>query len=214
MTYPQTALTTASRLREQVSYERDEAWAILDEAYFCHLGFLADGQARVLPTLHVRIDDTLYVHGSTGSRPLLMARSPDGLPVCVTVTLLDGLIFGRSHFHHSANYRSVVAYGTARLVTDEPTKRDVLATLVDKIGPGRAADSRPPNRRELAETAVLAIPLTQVSVKNRPGGPRDEPEDYALPHWAGVVPLRLVPGVPVPDAGVTAALPDYLPRPA
>ena len=117
-----------------------------------------DGEPRVLPTLQVRIDDTLYVHGSTASRPLLAARSADGVPVCVTVTHLDGLVFARSQFHHSANYRSVVAHGSARLVTDEQTKLRVLGALVDKVAQGRAADSRPPSRRELAETAVLALP--------------------------------------------------------
>ena len=214
-TYLKTERTTAKRDRGRVAYERATAHAILDEAYHCHLGFVVDGEPRVLPTLHVRIDDTVYVHGSTGSRPLLAARSPEGLPVCLTVTLLDGLVYARSQFHHSANYRSVVAHGTAHLVTDEAEKRRVMAALVDKIGRGRSADSRPPTRKELAETAVLALPLREVSVKARMGGVVDEPEDHALPYWAGVVPLRLTPGAPQPDAGITAAVPDYLvpPRP-
>ena len=212
MTYTRTERTTARRLRDRVSYERAVAHAILDEAYHCHLGFTVDGEPRVLPTLHVRIGDTVYVHGSTGSGPLLAARR-DGLPVCLTATLLDGLVFGRSQFHHSANYRSVVAHGRARLVTDEPERRRVLGALVDKVAPGRAADSRPPTGRELAETAVLALDLVEVSVKARMGGPVDEPEDYALPHWAGVVPLRRAPGRPEPDAGVTVPVPGYL-RPA
>jgi nitroimidazol reductase NimA-like FMN-containing flavoprotein (pyridoxamine 5'-phosphate oxidase superfamily) len=193
-----------------VAYERATAHAILDEAYHCHLGFVVDGEPRVLPTLHVRIGDTVYVHGSSGSRPLLAARSPEGLPVCLTVTLLDGLVYARSQFHHSANYRSVVAHGTAHLVTDEAEKRRVMAALVDKIGRGRSADSRPPTRKELAETAVLALPLREVSVKARMGGVVDEPEDHALPYWAGVVPLRLTPGAPQPDAGITAPVPGYL----
>jgi nitroimidazol reductase NimA-like FMN-containing flavoprotein (pyridoxamine 5'-phosphate oxidase superfamily) len=193
-----------------MAYERATAHAILDEAWHCHLGFVVDGEPRVLPTLHVRVDDTVYVHGSTGSRPLLAARTPEGLPICLTATLLDGLVYGRSHFHHSANYRSVVAHGIARLVTDEEEKRRVLAALVDKTGRGRAADSRPPTRRELAETSVLALPLTEVSVKARVGGVIDEPEDYDLPHWAGVVPLRLTPGRPQPDAGVSVPTPGYL----
>jgi nitroimidazol reductase NimA-like FMN-containing flavoprotein (pyridoxamine 5'-phosphate oxidase superfamily) len=210
-TFPRTVRTAASRLRERVGYDRAAAYAILDEAYYCHLGFTVDGEPRVLPTLHVRVDDTVYVHGSTGSRPLLTARDGTGLPVCVTVTLIDGLVLGRSQFHHSANYRSVVAHGRAHLVTDETDKRRVLTALVDKVGPGRAADSRPPTRKELAETSVLALPLREVSVKARSGGAIDEPEDYALPHWAGVVPLRLVAGEPEPDAGVTTPAPDYLP---
>src|SRR5690606_39165836 len=138
------------------------------EAYHCHLGIIVDGEPRILPTLHVRVDDTLYVHGSTGSGPLLAARDA-GLPVCVTVTHLDGLVLARSQFHHSANYRSVVVHGRGHLVTDAVAKEQVLAALVDKLAPGRAADTRGPTRRELAETAVLAIPLTEVSVKTRTG---------------------------------------------
>ena len=210
--YAQTSRTTANRSRERMSYDRAAAHAVLDEAYHCALGFTVDGEPRVLPTLHVRIDDMLYLHGSTGSRPLLAARG-DGLPVCVAVTLLDGLVYGRSQFHHSANYRSVVAHGTAHLVTDVAEKADVLTALVEKVGAGRSADSRPPSRRELAETAVLALPLTEVSVRARAGGVADEPADYALPHWAGVVPLRLAAGLPEPDVGVTAPVPAYL-RPA
>ncbi|MEV2240569.1 bifunctional pyridoxamine 5'-phosphate oxidase family protein/GNAT family N-acetyltransferase [Micromonospora sp. NPDC049891] len=207
--YPQTTRTTASRSRDRMSYDRTATHAVLDEAYDCALGFTVDGEPRVLPTLHVRIGDTLYLHGSTGGRPLLAARA-DGLPVCVAVTLLDGLVYGRSQFHHSANYRSVVAHGTAHLVTDPGEKADVLTALVEKVGTGRAADSRPPNRRELAETAVLALPLAEVSLRTRTGQVRDDPADLDLPHWAGVVPLRLTPGLPEPDVGVTAPLPAYL----
>jgi uncharacterized protein len=208
--YPQTPRTTALRLRERIAYDAGVVHAILDEAYFCHLGFVVDGAPRVLPTLHVRVDETLFLHGSTGSGPLLAARA--GLPVCVAVTLLDGLVFGRSQFHHSANYRSVVAHGTARLVTDEAGKRAAMTALVNKVGAGRAADSRPPTAQELAKTAVLALRLREVSAKVRTGAAVDEPEDYALPHWAGVLPLRLTPGAPEPDEGVTAPLPAYLPR--
>lgn len=209
-TYPKTARTTANRNQGRVGYDRAAAHAILDEAYHCHLGFVVDGEPRVLPTLHVRLDGVVYVHGSTGSRPLLAARAPEGLRVCLTATLLDGLVYGRSHFHHSAQYRSVVAHGTARPVTDESEKRRAMTALIDRAGPGRAADSRPPTRRELAETAVLALPLAEVSVKARGGEVVDEPEDYALPHWAGLVPLRTLRGIPVPDAGVTAPTPGYL----
>ncbi|GAA1812117.1 GNAT family N-acetyltransferase [Planosporangium flavigriseum] len=211
--YATTPRTTALRYRDRLSYDADVVHAILDEAYLCHLGFVVDGEPRVLPTLHVRVDDTLYVHGSTGSRPLLAARGPSGLPVSVAVTLLDGLVLARSQFDHSANYRSVVAHGVARLVEDENEKRRILNTLMDKLGAGRAADSRPPTDRELTQTAVLALPLREVSAKVRAGGVKDDPADYALPHWAGVVPLRLVPGSPQPDAGVTVPVPAYL-RPA
>lgn len=211
--YPRTERTTATRTRDRMSYDETAAHAVLDEAYHCALGFTVDGEPRVLPTLHVRVGDTLYLHGSTGSRPLLAARGDAGLPVCVAVTLLDALIYGRSQFHHSANYRSVVAHGTARLVTDEREKIAVLTALVEKAAVGRSADSRPPSRRELAETAVLALPLREVSVRDRTGGVNDDPADLDLPYWAGVLPLRLIAGVPEPAPGVTAPLPAYL-RPA
>lgn len=211
--YAKTDRTTANRDRGRVGYERATAHAILDEAYHCALAFTVQSEPRVLPTLHVRVDDTLYLHGSTGSRPLLAARGPAGLPVCVTATLLDGLVYGRSQFHHSANYRSVIAHGAARLVTDETEKRVAMTALVEKIGRGRAADSRPATRKELAETAVLALPLHEVSVKARIGGVIDDGSDYGLPYWAGVLPLRLVPGIPEPDPGVTAPVPDYLRAP-
>jgi RimJ/RimL family protein N-acetyltransferase/nitroimidazol reductase NimA-like FMN-containing flavoprotein (pyridoxamine 5'-phosphate oxidase superfamily) len=199
-----------------MDYQRATAYAALDEAYHCHLAFTVTDpetgavEPRMLPTLHVRVGDTLYLHGSTGSRPLLAARGDEGLPICVTVTHLDGFVLARSQFHHSANYRSVVAHGRARLVTDEADKLRVLTALVDKIAVGRADDSRPPNRKELAETAVLALPLTEVSLKARVGGVADDPEDLDLPHWAGVVPMRLVPGRPEPDTGVTVPVPAYL----
>jgi RimJ/RimL family protein N-acetyltransferase/nitroimidazol reductase NimA-like FMN-containing flavoprotein (pyridoxamine 5'-phosphate oxidase superfamily) len=208
--YPPTDRTTASRNRDRMSYDRAAAHAVLDEAYHCALGFTVDGEPRVLPTLHVRIGDTLYLHGSTGSRPLLAARGDTGLPVCVAVTLLDGLVYARSQFHHSANYRSVVVHGTARLVTDEREKSGMLAALVEKVAAGRGADSRPPSRRELAETAVLALPLREVSVRARTGGVREDERDLDLPHWAGVVPLRSTAGLPEPAAGVTAPVPAYL----
>jgi uncharacterized protein len=139
---------------------------------------------------------------------LLAAR--EGIAVCVGVTLIDGLVLARSQFHHSANYRSVVAHGVARLVEEETTKRRVLAALVDKIGEGRSTDSRPPTARELAQTAVLALPLREVAAKVRTGGAADDPEDLDLPYWAGVVPLRLAPGTPRPAPDTTAPIPAYL----
>ncbi|SCF31145.1 Nitroimidazol reductase NimA, pyridoxamine 5'-phosphate oxidase superfamily [Micromonospora viridifaciens] len=211
--YPPTERTTATRMRARMSYDEAAAHAVLDEAYHCALSFVVDGEPRVLPTLHVRVGDTLYLHGSTGSRPLLAARGGDGLPVCVAVTHLDGLVFARSQFNHSANYRSVVVHGTARLVTDEREKAEMLTALVEKVAAGRSTDSRPPSRRELAETAVLALPLREVSVRARAGGANDDPVDLDLPYWAGVVPLRLTAGLPEPAAGVAAPVPAYL-RPA
>ncbi|GAA4703018.1 bifunctional pyridoxamine 5'-phosphate oxidase family protein/GNAT family N-acetyltransferase [Phytohabitans rumicis] len=211
--YEQTHRTTANRDRGRVAYERATAHAIIDEAYHCAMGFTVDGEPRVLPTLHVRVGETVYLHGSTGSRPLLAARGEDGLRVCLTVTHLDGLVYARSQMHHSANYRSVVAHGTARLVTTEAEKRLAMTALIEKVGRGRAAQTRPPNRKELAETAVLALTLREVSVKARVGGVIDDEEDLALPYWAGVLPLRLTPGLPEPDAGVTVPVPGYLRAP-
>lgn len=207
--YEPTPRTTATRNRGRMHYERATAHAILDEAYDCSVAFVLDGEPRVLPTLHVRVDDTVYLHGSTGGRLGLSARG-EGKAVCLSVTLLDGLVYGRSQFHHSANYRSVVAMGTARLVDDPAEKRRAMAALVDKVGRGRASDSRPPTRRELAETAVLALPLTEVSVRARTGTVIDDPADLELPHWAGVLPLRRVAGPPETDAGVGVAPPAYL----
>jgi nitroimidazol reductase NimA-like FMN-containing flavoprotein (pyridoxamine 5'-phosphate oxidase superfamily) len=207
--YPRTPRTTALRDRGRISYDETAVHAVLDEAYFCHLGFVVDGSPHVLPTLHVRVDDVLYLHGSTGSRPMLAASR--ALSVCVALTLLDGLVYARSHFHHSANYRSVIAHGVATLVSSPDEKRRVLTALVEKVGAGRSADSRPPTVKELAQTAVLALPLREVSAKVRTGGVSDEPEDYELTHWAGVVPMRLTPGSPEPDAGVSVPTPAYLP---
>jgi uncharacterized protein len=209
-TYQTTTRTTASRKQDRVGYDLAAVHAVLDEALICHLAFVVDGQPRALPTLHVRVGETVYVHGSAGSRPMLAARSPAGLPVCLVVTLLDGLVLARSQFHHSVNYRSVVAHGTATLVTEPPGKRAVLDALLDKLGPGRAADCRPPTPAELAQTAVLALPLREVSVKVRSGPVADDPADLHLPHWAGVVPVRQVRGTPQPDTGVRAPLPAYL----
>jgi len=208
--YPATARTTAARRPSRVTYQRTEAHRILDEAYHCCLAFVADGAPRALPTLHVRVDETLYLHGSTASTPLLAARDPQGLAVCVAVTLLDGLVYARAQAHHSANYRSVVVHGTARLVSDPADKRRALDALIDKAAPGRAADSRPPTSRELAQTAVLAVALDEVSVKARAGDPVDEQADLALPYWAGVLPLRTVADPPQSAAGVTRAVPSYL----
>ncbi|BEL11891.1 hypothetical protein Q0Z83_100820 [Actinoplanes sichuanensis] len=208
--YAPTPRTTATRTRKRMHYERETAHAVLDEAFDCAVGFVVDGEPRVLPNLHVRIGETLYLHGSTGARLGLAARG-DGVPVCVTVTILDGLVYARSQFNHSANYRSVVALGRARPVTDDAEKLRVLLALADKVGQGRSADSRPPTRQELAQTSVLALPLAEVSVRVRSGGVGDDPEDLALPHWAGVLPLRTVAGPPETDQGVAAAPPTYLP---
>ncbi|MET9802922.1 pyridoxamine 5'-phosphate oxidase family protein [Streptomyces sp. NPDC006368] len=211
--YEPTDRTVPTRSRHRASYDRDLVHAILDEAYVCHLGFVRDGAPVVLPTLYGRVGERLYIHGSTGSRPLRMAGGTDpGLPVCLTVTHVDGLVLARSAFHHSINYRSVVVHGTAHQVTDPEEKRTALDALVDHVVPGRSLDSRPADAKELAATAVLRLDLTEVSAKVRTGGPNDEPEDATLPHWTGVVPLRTGYGAPVPadDLDPAVALPDYL----
>ncbi|MET8166316.1 pyridoxamine 5'-phosphate oxidase family protein [Streptomyces sp. NPDC005329] len=211
--YTPTDRTIPTRSAQKASYDRDLVHAILDEGYVCHLGFVRDGAPVVLPTLYGRVGETLYVHGSTGSRPLRMTGQADpGLPVCLTVTHVDGLVLARSAFHHSINYRSVVVHGIAYDVTDPPEKITALDALVDHVVPGRAADSRPANKKELAATAVIRLDLNEVSAKTRTGGVNEEPEDLALPHWAGVIPLRKGYDTPLPDADLASgtALPDYL----
>ncbi|MET9668727.1 pyridoxamine 5'-phosphate oxidase family protein [Streptomyces sp. NPDC006475] len=211
--YEATERTVPTRARERASYDRELVHSILDEAYLCHLGFVRDGAPVVLPTLFARVDDHVYVHGSTGSRPLRMAGAPDpGLPVCLTVTHVDGLVLARSAFHHSINYRSVVIHATAHPVTDPAEKRAALDALVDQVVPGRAEDSRPANPKELAATAVLRLDLTEVSAKVRTGGPNDEPEDTELPHWTGVLPLHTSygPAIPAADLDASIALPEYI----
>jgi RimJ/RimL family protein N-acetyltransferase/nitroimidazol reductase NimA-like FMN-containing flavoprotein (pyridoxamine 5'-phosphate oxidase superfamily) len=204
-----TARTTSLRERDRMSYDRDVIDSILDEAWHCTLSFVADGEPRALPTLHVRIGDTVYIHGSTGSRPLLHARD-GGLRVCLSATLIDGIVLSRSHFHHSANYRSVVAHGVATLVESPSEKERVLNALVEKIGAGRSAQSRPPAPKELAQTAVLALRLDEVSARQRTGGVVEDENDLDLPYWAGVLPLTLTAGRPIPDEGVTVPQPAYL----
>ncbi|WP_329276476.1 pyridoxamine 5'-phosphate oxidase family protein [Streptomyces sp. NBC_00691] len=214
-TYTPTDRTVPTRSRQRASYDKALVHSILDEAYVCHLGFVRDGAPVVLPTLFGRVGDRLYVHGSTGSRPLRAAGdgvAAPGLPVCLTVTHVDGLVLARSAFHHSLNYRSVVVLGTAHQVTDPEELRIALDALVDQVVPGRSADSRPANAKELAATAVIRLDLNEVSAKVRTGGPNDDAEDLGLPHWSGVVPVRGGYGVPVPadDLDPAVALPDYL----
>ncbi|MFC8872192.1 pyridoxamine 5'-phosphate oxidase family protein [Streptomyces sp. NPDC057148] len=215
--YPPTDRTVPTRSPERASYDKELVHSILDEGYVCHLGFVRDGAPVVLPTLYGRVGERLYVHGSTGSRPLRMTGAADpGLPVCLTVTHVDALVLARSAFHHSMNYRSVVVHGTAYDVTDPEEKRTALDALVDHVVPGRSRDSRPANKKELAATAVIRLDLNEVSAKLRTGGVNDEPEDLALPHWAGLVPLRKGYDAPVADPGLApgTGLPEYLAAPA
>ncbi len=193
-----TPRTRLSRKPDRGSYDRATVYAILDEALICHIGFAVEGQPYVLPTTHARIDDKLYVHGSVANRMLKTLRG--GAPVCVTVTLIDALVLARSAFHTSMNYRSVVILGTASEVTDPVHKRNAFNALVEHILPGRSAHIRAPSEQEMKATAVLCLPITEASAKARTGGPVEAEADYALPCWAGVVPLTLQAQAPVADA--------------
>lgn len=208
-----TQRTTLIRRPDRGAYDRSIVNAILDEALICHVGFAVDGQPFVLPTTHARIDDRLYIHGSVGGRMLRTLRR--GALICVTVTLIDGLVLARSAFHHSMNYRSVVILGGAREVEDEAEKRRAFNALVDHVLPGRSTQTRPASAQELKATSVLCVPIEEASAKVRTGPPIDDDDDYALPHWAGVLPLRLEARSPVADprlpAGIAvpATLADY-----
>lgn len=196
---PPTERTQVHRHPERGVYDRATADAILDEALFCHLGWVdANGAPRIVPTIHVRVGDTLYVHGSNASRTLRAARE-GASDVCVCVTLLDGLVLARSAFNHSMNYRSAVVYGRAREVTDPDEKWNAQRALVDHVVPGRSAEARMPDQRELDQTTIMAIPLDEVSAKIRTGPPSDDEADLDLGVWAGVLPLTQVPGVPLPS---------------
>jgi nitroimidazol reductase NimA-like FMN-containing flavoprotein (pyridoxamine 5'-phosphate oxidase superfamily) len=201
--YQRTERTSLRRLPERASYDRATVHAILDEGFLCHVAFVVDGQPYCLPTGYARVGDTLYLHGSTGSR---LGMRPD-MDVCVTVTLVDGIVLARSVFHHSFQYRSVMVLGRTSLVTDPEEKDAALQAVVDHIVPGRGELARGPDRKELAATAVLAVPLDEVSAKVRNGPVGDEEEDYERPIWAGILPLELVPGAPQPDGRLLGDLP-------
>jgi uncharacterized protein len=201
--YQATERTRVRRLPERAAYDRETVHAILDDGFVCHVGFVADGQPYVIPTGYARAGETLYLHGSTGSR--LGLRPGD--PVCISVTLVDGLVLARSAFHHSMNYRSVTVLGRTRLVTDPREKQAALRAFVEHVVPGRGDEIRGGDRRELAATAVLAVALEEVSAKVRTGPPKDDEEDYGLPVWAGVLPLALTAGAPDPDPRLEPAVP-------
>ena len=204
--------TEVRRLPERASYDRELIDSILDEALICYVGFVHEGTPVVIPTNHARVGDTLYLHGSPASRMLRTMRSGD--EICVTATLIDGLVVARAAFHNSMNYRSVVIFGSPRIVTDPDEKRAALEAITDHVVPGRWADSRPMTEKEEKGTLVVAVPITEASAKTRAGGPGDEDEDYSLPIWAGVLPLTLTPGDPIPDPGLQldVPVPDYVSR--
>jgi nitroimidazol reductase NimA-like FMN-containing flavoprotein (pyridoxamine 5'-phosphate oxidase superfamily) len=201
--------TQLKRHPERGAHDRATIDAILDEAYNCHLAFVLDGSPAVIPTIHARSGDSLYVHGSAASRALRNAAG--SVEVCVAVTLLDGLVLARSAFHHSLNYRSVVLYGSAARVDDPDEKAAALDAIVEHVVPGRTVDARPPSDKELRATLVLRVPLDEASAKVRTGGPLEDEGDLTLSVWAGVVPLRLVAGEPIAadDLDPALAWPGY-----
>jgi nitroimidazol reductase NimA-like FMN-containing flavoprotein (pyridoxamine 5'-phosphate oxidase superfamily) len=194
----QTKRTTVKRLPARGQYDREAINAILDEAFICHVGFVVEGQPYVIPTGYARIDDQLYIHGSAASR--MLRNLSKGIEVCVTVTLIDGLVLARSAFHHSINYRSVVILGNATLVEEPEEKGRALEALTEHIVPGRWADVRWPNELELKATSVLKLAIEEASAKIRTGDPKDDEEDYAMDVWAGVLPLSLTPAEPIADS--------------
>jgi nitroimidazol reductase NimA-like FMN-containing flavoprotein (pyridoxamine 5'-phosphate oxidase superfamily) len=197
--------TAVRRLPQRGAYDRETVYGILDEGLVCHVGFVVEGQPFVIPTAYGRGGDELFIHGSRASRMLKAVR--EGVQVCVTVTLLDGLVMARSAFHHSMNYRSVVVFGTARLVESEEEKLSALRAFTEHVAPARWNEVRTPTRQELNATLVLALPLNEASAKLRTGPPVDDEEDYALPVWAGVLPLTLETGAAIPDPRLPAGTP-------
>jgi nitroimidazol reductase NimA-like FMN-containing flavoprotein (pyridoxamine 5'-phosphate oxidase superfamily) len=200
--------TTVKRHPERGVYDRATIDPILDEALICHLGFVIEGRPFVIPTIHARDGDTLYVHGSPASRMLRAAKAR--VDICVTVTLLDGLVLARSVYNHSMNYRSVVVLGHAREVTDRDEKLQAMQRVVEHVIPGRWNDARRPSDGEIKGTTILALALDEASAKIRSGPPTDDDADLRLPVWAGVIPLGIEPGDPVPDSGIDSAPPAYV----
>ena len=194
--FEKTKRTKVVRLPKRGRYDRETVYAILDEALVCHVGAVIDGKPAVLPTAHWRSDDRLYIHGSGANH---MLRAATGREVCIAVTLMDGLVMARTGFHHSINYRSVIVYGTARLVGEGAEKLSALKIFMEKIAPGRWPELRPPTTKEIKATRVLVVDLKEVSAKVRTGPPVDDEPDYAHPVWAGVVPMELTRGTPVSD---------------
>ena len=200
-----TPRSTVRRLPDRARYDRATVDAILDEGLVCHVGFEDEGQPYVIHSVYARQGDRLVIHGSAASR--MVKALAAGAPACVTVTLLDGLVLARSEFHHSMNYRSVVVLGRASEVVDPGEKRRALEAIVEHVAPGRGGSVRPPNENEMRATRVVAVPLDEASAKVRTGPPKDDEEDYALPVWAGELPLRLEPLAPVADPQLGPAIP-------
>lgn len=205
-----TERTRLRRLPKRGLYDRRTIYQILDEGLVCHVGFVVNGRPVVIPTLYGRAGNNLYLHGSAASRMLTTLSA--GVDVCITITLIDGLVLARSAFHHSMNYRSVVVFGRASVVRDAAKKMRALRLFSERLVPGRWKEARMPNAQEMKATLVLSVPLDEASAKVRTGPPLDDEADYSLPVWAGVLPLRLVPGTPVADPRLAAEieLPAYV----
>ena len=212
MDLSRTPRTTLKRLPKRGSHEREVIDRILDEGFICHVGFAVDGQPFVIPTGYARIEDKLIIHGSQASR--MLRAVGQGIDVCVTVTLIDGLVLARSAFHHSMNYRSVMIFGRAKVIDDREEKLRALLALSEHMIPGRWQDVREPSEEELRQTTVLTLPIEEGSAKIRTGPPLDDEEDYALPVWAGVVPLKVVAEKPISDPRLPAntPIPEYAAR--
>jgi uncharacterized protein len=205
-----TSRTRVVREAHRAVYDRETAYRILDEGFLCHVGFTVDSQPFVIPTLYGRKDDQLFIHGSAASR--MLKHMKESLPVCVTVTLVDGFVLARSIFNQSMNYRSVVVLGRATLVDDPVQKLEALHLLSEHIIPGRWSDVRQPNERELKQTSVLRLPIEEFSCKVRTGPAIDDEEDYSFPTWAGVLPLEMKAGDPIADERLLEGqeMPEYV----
>jgi nitroimidazol reductase NimA-like FMN-containing flavoprotein (pyridoxamine 5'-phosphate oxidase superfamily) len=200
--------TTVRRLPARADYDRDLIESVIDEALSCHVGFAIDGRPWVIPTIHARIGDQLYLHGAVANH---MLRSiAGGIETCVTITLVDGLVLARSAFHHSMNYRSVMVFGRAASVEDAEEKRAALHALVEHVVPGRTGDARPPTDKEMRATLLLRLPITEASAKIRTGGPVDDAEDLGLPIWAGQIRVSTIFGSPTAEPGISADVPAYV----
>jgi nitroimidazol reductase NimA-like FMN-containing flavoprotein (pyridoxamine 5'-phosphate oxidase superfamily) len=202
--FARTERTRVRRRPQRAAYDRESVYAILDAGLVCQIGFVEAGLPVVIPTAYARVGDAIVLHGSSRSRMLVGAG--EGRDLCLTVALLDGLVLARSAFHHSVNYRSVVIFGRARPISDPQRKMEALRAFTERIYPGRWALVRPPSEQELAATAVLELPLEEVSAKVRSGGPIDDEEDYAIPVWAGVIPLAMTAGAPIADVRLHAGV--------
>ena len=208
-TFEKTKRNTVVRAHTRGSYDKESVYSIVDASLICHVGFVQNGQPFVIPTIHAREDDTILLHGATTSR--LIQHVQAGHEICITVTHLDALVLARSVMHHSMNYRSAVLFGRGHLVSDEETLR-CMQVFTEKLIPGRWADCRPPNAKELKATSIVAVPIESASAKARVGPPIDDEEDYELPYWAGIVPIQQRLTTPVSDSRLNAGIevPEYM----